>query len=323
MSDPPPLVLLHEDDDIVAVQKPSGEPVIPARDGSAQDCVQRRLERQLGRRLWVVHRIDKDASGVVVFARNADAHRALSLAFEHRQVSKAYTAFVAGSIEPSRGRLNVPLHPARKGKTRPARPGEPGAQAATTEYAAQKRWTLPASPSSRARTGGDEPRETDNDSRDKGSAVPADPSGLVHSESLLMNVLPRGLPDGQCIRHDRRPGEGHLPRATRAPRGSGLGMTSIVSLLEAHPHTGRHHQIRVHLRSAGTPILFDPLYGRGLMPETLAGAPCARLALHARRIDLPAPRGEGRVVVEAPLSADLAALAEWLDACGHGEPVGA
>jgi len=285
VSDPPPLVLLHEDDDIVAVQKPSGEPVIPARDGSAQDCVQRRLERQLGRRLWVVHRIDKDASGVVVFARNADAHRALSLAFEHRQVSKAYTAFVAGSIEPSRGRLNVPLHPARKGKTRPARPGEPGAQAATTEYAAQKRWTLPASPSSRARTGGDEPRETDNDSRDKGSAVPADPSGLVHSESL--------------------------------------GMTSIVSLLEAHPHTGRHHQIRVHLRSAGTPILFDPLYGRGLMPETLAGAPCARLALHARRIDLPAPRGEGRVVVEAPLSADLAALAEWLDACGHGEPVGA
>ena len=248
MSDPAPLALLHEDDDVVAVQKPSGEPVIPTRDGSAQDCVQRRLERQLGRRLWVVHRIDKDASGVVVFALNADAHRALSLAFEHRQVSKAYTAFVAGSIEPPRGRLDVPLHPARKGKTRPARPGEPGAQAATTGYATQKRWTL-------------------------------------------------------------------------AP--SSLGMASVVSLLEAHPHTGRHHQIRVHLRAAGVPILFDALYGRGLMPETLAGAPCTRLALHARRIDLPAPRGEGRVVVEAPLSADLAALAEWLDACGHTEPVGA
>lgn len=233
-----PLVLLHEDDDVVAVQKPSGEPVIPARDGSAQDCVQRRLERQLGRRLWVVHRIDKDASGVVVFALNADAHRALSLAFEHRRVSKAYTAFVAGSIEPPRGRLDVPLHPARKGKTRPARPGEPGAQAATTAYATQKRWTL-------------------------------------------------------------------------------------VSLLEVHPLTGRHHQIRVHLRAAGVPILFDPLYGRGLMPEALAGAPCARLALHARRIDLPAPRGEGRVVVEAPLAPDLAALVEWLDACGHAEPVGA
>jgi 23S rRNA-/tRNA-specific pseudouridylate synthase len=276
VSDPAPLVLLHEDDDVVAVQKPSGEPVIPARDGSAQDCVQRRLERQLGRRLWVVHRIDKDASGVVVFALNADAHRALSLAFEHRQVSKAYTAFVAGSIEPPRGRLDVPLHPARKGKTRPARPGEPGAQAATTRYATQTRWTL--APSSRG-------APVASGAEGSAASAPADPSGLVRSGSL--------------------------------------GMTRVVSLLEAHPQTGRHHQIRVHLRAAGVPILFDPLYGRGLMPETLAGAPCTRLALHARRIDLPAPRGEGRVVVEAPLSADLAALAEWLDACGHTEPVGA
>ena len=95
-----------------------------------------------------------------------------------------------------------------------------------------------------------------------------------------------------------------------------------VSLLDAHPVTGRHHQIRVHLRSAGAPILFDPLYGKGLTPEALAGAPCARLALHSRRIDLPSPRGGGRVVVEAPLAPDLAALVEWLDARGHGQTVG-
>ena len=233
---------LHEDDDVVAVQKPSGEPVIPARDGSAQDCVQRRLERQLGRRLWVVHRIDKDASGVVVFALNAEAHRALSLAFEHRQVSKTYAAFVAGSIEPPEGRLEVPLHPARKGKTRPALPGRPAPSRRRPSTRRSKRWTLPA---------------------------------------------------------------------------------GSVSLLEAHPHTGRHHQIRVHLRAAGVPILFDPLYGRGLTPEALAAAPCARLALHARRIDLPAPRGEGRLVIEAPLAPDLAALAEWLDARGQGQPSGA
>jgi tRNA pseudouridine32 synthase/23S rRNA pseudouridine746 synthase len=252
----PPLVLLHEDHELVAVAKPAGEPVIPARGESARDCVQRRLERQVGGRLWVVHRIDRDASGVVVFARNADAHRELSLAFEHRQVVKAYAAFVAGSIEPPRGRLDVPLHPARKGKTRPALPGEKGAQPSQTDYATRKRWTLTADPSS--------------------------------------------------------------PGGTEAPRDG-----RIVSLLEAHPLTGRHHQIRVHLRSAGTPILFDPLYGRGLMPEALAGAPCARLALHARRIDVPAPRDGGRVVVEAPLPPDLAALVEWLDARGEGETVGA
>jgi 23S rRNA-/tRNA-specific pseudouridylate synthase len=207
--------------------------VIAARGEPRSLCLQKQLESRLSCRLWVVHRIDRDASGVVLFALNADAHRALSLAFEHRQVVKSYAAFVAGSIEPPRGRIEVPLHAARKGKARPARPGEPGAQPSSTEYATRKSW-------------------------------------------------------------------------------------AVVSLLEVHPLTGRHHQIRVHLRSAGAPILFDPLYGRGLMPEALTGAPCARLALHARKIDVPAPRGDGRVIVEAPLAADLAALAEWLD--GHGDP---
>ena len=79
----------------------------------------------------------------------------------------------------------------------------------------------------------------------------------------------------------------------------------------------------MHLRSAGAPILFDLLYGRGLVPEALAGAPCERLALHARRIDLPSPRGGGRVIVEAPLAPDLAALEEWLDASGQGHTIGA
>jgi RluA family pseudouridine synthase len=237
----PPLALLHEDHDLVAVAKPAGEPVIAARGEPRSLCLQKRLESRLHRRLWVLHRIDRDASGVVLFALNADAHRALSLAFEHRQVVKSYFAFVAGSVEPPRGRIEVPLHPARKGKTRPARPGEPGAQAAVTEYATRKRWSL---------------------------------------------------------------GEGW------------------VALLEVRPVTGRHHQIRVHLRAAGVPILFDPLYGRGLLPEALAAAPCTRLALHARRIDVPGPRGGGRVVVEAPLAPDLAALSRWLDAHGRGEAVG-
>jgi 23S rRNA-/tRNA-specific pseudouridylate synthase len=209
---------------------------------------------------------------------NADAHRELSLSFEHRQVAKTYTAFVAGSPEPPRGRLDLPLHAARKGKTRPARPGEPGLQVAETEYATRKRWRLPGLSS----------RGAPFEPGDEGSPTLADPSG---------------------------PGE---PKS--------LGMTSslagAVSLVEAHPHTGRHHQIRVHLRWAGTPILFDPLYGRGLMPAAVAGAPCTRLALHASKIDLPAPRGGGRLVVEAPLSSDLADLAAWLDEHGRGEAVG-
>lgn len=213
--------------------KPAGEPVIPARGEPGEACVQKRLERQLGRRVYVVHRIDRDASGVVVFATDAAAHRAASLAFEKREVRKRYLAFVAGELQPATGRLDAALHAARKGKTRPARPGEPGAQPALTEYETRRRWT----------------------------------------------------------------------------RGGRL-----VCLVEALPHTGRHHQIRVHMRAAGAPILFDPLYGRGLMPEALAGAPCARLALHALRIELPAGSGATRIAIEAPLAPDLEALAAWLDA---------
>jgi len=239
MTEPPPLVFLREDKDVVAVSKPAGTPVIPARGEDPQTSLHHRLERQLGRRLWIVHRIDRDASGVVLFARNAGAHRALSLAFEHRQVHKSYVAIVAGRLSPLAGRLDVALHAARKGKTRPASPGEPGAQAALTEYATEQVWRL----------GGED-----------------------------------------------------------------------VSRVAASPLTGRHHQIRVHLRHAGAPILFDPLYGRGRGPADLAGAPASRLALHAARLDAPAPAGAGRLVVEDPLAADLVALVEWLEA--HGEPAG-
>ena len=131
---PPPLPLLSEDPDLVAVSKPSGEPVIAARGEPPDACLRRRLERQLGRRLWVVHRIDRDASGLVVFALHAEAHRDLSLAFEHRKVTKTYLAFASGSMPQDRGRIDVALHSARRGKTRPARSGESGSQNALTEY---------------------------------------------------------------------------------------------------------------------------------------------------------------------------------------------
>jgi tRNA pseudouridine32 synthase / 23S rRNA pseudouridine746 synthase len=235
-----PIAVLHDDGALVAVVKPPGELVIAARGEPASDCLQKRLERQLGRRIYVVHRIDKDASGVVLFALDAAAHRAASLAFEHRRVEKRYLAFVAGALDPAEGRLDVPLHAARRGKTRPARSGEPGAQAAVTDYATRKQWPL---------------------------------------------------------------GEG------------------FVSLVEARPHTGRHHQLRVHLRSAEAPILFDPLYGRGRMPEALAAAPCARLALHAERLELETENA-GRIAVTAPLAHDLEALAAWLDARTEAGPAG-
>lgn len=122
----------------MAVDKPPGMPSVPA-PGDAPS-VWRTLERQLQCRLWAVHRLDKDASGVLVFARTAESHRALSLAFERRETEKTYLAIVAGRLDPPRGVIDTPLHPARRGRMRPARAGEPGALDAATAYATQTVW---------------------------------------------------------------------------------------------------------------------------------------------------------------------------------------
>src|SRR5690242_11092234 len=73
--------VLAEADGWVAVDKPPGIVVVPAP--TEEDSLWRSLESQRGERLWVVHRIDRGTSGVVVFARDPDTHRSLSMAFEH------------------------------------------------------------------------------------------------------------------------------------------------------------------------------------------------------------------------------------------------
>ena len=135
-----PIALLYEDAALVIVDKPAGLPVAPAPGWSAEACVQGRVAGQLGRRLWVVHRLDRDTSGALAFARSAPAHRALSLAFEHRDVHKAYRALVAGVPVPPAGAIDLPLHEARRGKTRPATAGEAGAREASTAYRVLSVW---------------------------------------------------------------------------------------------------------------------------------------------------------------------------------------
>lgn len=126
---------LYEDRAIVAVQKPAGWTVIPARDEPEERCLRARLERSRGEKVWVCHRIDRDTSGVVVFARTAEAHRAISKAFEAREVKKRYVAFVRSDVALGAGGvIDVALHSARKGKMRPAIDGEQGALASRTEW---------------------------------------------------------------------------------------------------------------------------------------------------------------------------------------------
>jgi tRNA pseudouridine32 synthase/23S rRNA pseudouridine746 synthase/23S rRNA pseudouridine955/2504/2580 synthase len=124
------LTLLLAEGPVVVVDKPAGAPVIPGREGETGESVRARLEAQLGRRVFVVHRLDRDTSGALVFALTAPAHRALSMAFEEGRVRKRYLALVAGALEGERT-VEAPLVPARRGRMRVARPGEEGKPSTT------------------------------------------------------------------------------------------------------------------------------------------------------------------------------------------------
>jgi len=215
--------VLYEDDGLLAVDKPAGVVVIPARDEDPAASLRHRLEASRGERLWVVHRIDRDTSGVVLLARSADAHRALNALVEARAVEKTYAALTAGVPAPAAGVVDVPLHTARKGKMRPALPNEQGALDALTAYRVTDSW----------------------------------------------NTLP-----------------------------------TPVARVEVSPRTGRQHQIRVHMRYLGTPLLVDPRYGRAVALEGISLP--TRLTLHASSLALP---WRGRALrVEAPLAEDLSAF---------------
>jgi RluA family pseudouridine synthase len=107
---------------LVAVEKPSGMLVIPGRTPHAQPCLKEQLEAQLKAKLWVVHRLDKDTSGVLLLALNAAAHRLASMAFENHQVDKEYLALSQGCLGAPVD-VNLALAVGRKGRVRVAAEG--------------------------------------------------------------------------------------------------------------------------------------------------------------------------------------------------------
>ncbi len=132
--------LLFEDAASIAVSKPAGMVVIPARAEEEALCLHASLQAARGERLWVVHRLDRDTSGVVLFARTADEHRRLNGLFEKREVHKRYVAWTRGAPPADEGVIDTALHTARKGKMRPAAVGEEGALPSRTRYRVTRRW---------------------------------------------------------------------------------------------------------------------------------------------------------------------------------------
>ena len=205
-SDPPRI--LHADHEILVVDKQAGLLSVPGKGPDKADCLIARLKGAYPTVL-LVHRLDTDTSGVMVFALTPHAQRHLGLQFENRQTQKHYIARLWGHLEPAEGRVDLPL---------------------CVDW-------------------------------------PNRPRQHVNHE--------RGRPaqtDWKVLRHD-------------------LDGTTRVRLT---PHTGRSHQLRVHMQSLGHPILGDPLYAEGKAREF------PRLMLHAESLRLRHPDGGAHMTFTAP-----------------------
>lgn len=103
-----PLDVIHDDAQIVVVNKPAGLLSVPGRGVHLADCLSSRLQAVFPEVL-LVHRLDRDTSGVMVFALTAHAQRHLGQQFEKRQARKTYVARLAGQLTPKTGTVDLPL----------------------------------------------------------------------------------------------------------------------------------------------------------------------------------------------------------------------
>lgn len=232
---------LYEDHYLIAVNKPAGLTVHSDGRSSGETLADWVLEeypdlKNVGEPLvlssgktifrpGIVHRLDKDTSGVLVIAKTEEAFLFLKKQFQSREVKKTYRAIVYGAMKQDTGIIEKPI-----GKSRS------DFRKWSAEYGAR---------------------------------------GVMRDATTEYKVIARGaLPDSKP--------------------------NTPVTYLEVRPKTGRTHQIRVHLKAIGYPVLCDSLYakGRPCPPEL------GRLALHSRSLELALPSGK-HLRIEAPLPDDF------------------
>ncbi|HEX2123591.1 MAG TPA: RluA family pseudouridine synthase [Thermoanaerobaculia bacterium] len=229
-----PLTVLFEDQDLVVIDKPAGLVVHPAAGHADQTLVNALLFKVkdlsgIGGEIrpGIVHRLDKDTSGVMVIAKHDDAHRRLTAEWGGERVRKEYLALVYGTPAPDRGTIEAPI--------------------------------------------GRDPRDR------KRMAVVANGRRAVTDYELTEQFR-------------------------------------YVSLVRCRLRTGRTHQIRVHLKHLGHPLVGDPVYSgpqwRGIPDKRVQKvlSSLERQALHAEKIAFPHPRSGEMLTFAAPLPEDLASV---------------
>ena len=138
------LDILYEDKDVVVINKPAGLVVHPGVDGThAEDSLVSGLMAHCGDSLsgingvlrpGIVHRLDKDTSGVLICAKNDKAHRFLAEQFEGREVEKVYLALIAGIPEANRGMIEAPIGRSRGDRKKMDVTSERNGKMAVTKY---------------------------------------------------------------------------------------------------------------------------------------------------------------------------------------------
>ncbi|MEM9641394.1 MAG: pseudouridine synthase [Pseudomonadota bacterium] len=103
-----PLTVLHADADLLVVDKPAGLLSVPGKNPGLADCLEARVRAEFPEAL-LLHRLDMDTSGVMVFARTRAAQRHVARQFERRQLGKSYVARVWGRPAQDQGRIELPL----------------------------------------------------------------------------------------------------------------------------------------------------------------------------------------------------------------------
>jgi len=100
--------IIYEDEDFIVLNKPAGVLTIPDRFSKSLPNLYGILTEKYGR-IFVVHRLDKETSGVICFAKNEEAHSDLSEKFEEHDVNKVYLALITGHLRNKEGRIDIPL----------------------------------------------------------------------------------------------------------------------------------------------------------------------------------------------------------------------
>lgn len=141
--------ILFENDDLLAINKPEGLAAIPERLPGNKSLLEMLSVERAGK-LYVVHRLDRETSGVIVFAKNAETHRRLNRQFESRSIRKTYLALVHGVVPDDEGTIDVPLR--QFGSGRVAVDPERG-KASITDFRVQNRFKSSTLVEAYARTG--------------------------------------------------------------------------------------------------------------------------------------------------------------------------